>query len=213
MAHGTHSDHQRLRRHSRWRRAASTPAAIVAVDGARIAAVGPSAETPKADGFDEVIDAAGAIVRARPDQHAPAPLVHAVQGARRRLPAGGLGHRHPAAAVAQARCRRDARLELPRRHGDAGDRHDLLAQPFGDDHDDRELVRGLDRAAGGARHPAGLRQGAALPDARQSAPSAEPRRGAGRIRRGGAALERRARRPRAFRHGDRDRTRIGSRPA
>jgi 5-methylthioadenosine/S-adenosylhomocysteine deaminase len=38
------------------------PGGYVAVDGARIAAVGPSAETPKADGFDEIIDAAGAIV-------------------------------------------------------------------------------------------------------------------------------------------------------
>ena len=41
-----------------------------------------------------------------------------------------------------------------------------------------------------ARHPAGLRQGAALQDAGQSAPSAEPRRGAGGVRGGGAALGR-----------------------
>ncbi len=34
----------------------------VAIDGARIAAVGPSAQTPSREGFDEVIDASGCIV-------------------------------------------------------------------------------------------------------------------------------------------------------
>ena len=51
------------------------------------------------------------------------------------------------------------------------DRHHLLAQPFGDDHHAR-AGRGIDRAAGGAWHPPGLCQGAALPHAGQPAPSA-----------------------------------------
>ena len=38
------------------------PGGYVAIDGARIAAVGPSAQTPKPAGFDEVIDARGCIV-------------------------------------------------------------------------------------------------------------------------------------------------------
>jgi 5-methylthioadenosine/S-adenosylhomocysteine deaminase len=38
------------------------PGGYVAIDGARISAVGPSAQTPKPDGFDEVIDATGCIV-------------------------------------------------------------------------------------------------------------------------------------------------------
>src|ERR1051325_8144715 len=38
------------------------PGGYVAIDGARIAAVGPSAQTPKPAGFDEVIDAKGCIV-------------------------------------------------------------------------------------------------------------------------------------------------------
>jgi 5-methylthioadenosine/S-adenosylhomocysteine deaminase len=38
------------------------PGGFVAVDGDKISAVGPSGQTPKPDGFDEVIDATGAIV-------------------------------------------------------------------------------------------------------------------------------------------------------
>lgn len=38
------------------------PGGFIAIDGTRIAAVGPSAQTPKPDGFDEVIDAKGCIV-------------------------------------------------------------------------------------------------------------------------------------------------------
>src|SRR5215813_16176 len=38
------------------------PGGYVAIDGARISAVGPSAQTPTADGFDETIDARGCIV-------------------------------------------------------------------------------------------------------------------------------------------------------
>jgi 5-methylthioadenosine/S-adenosylhomocysteine deaminase len=38
------------------------PDGYVAVDGARISAVGPSAQAPQPDGFDEVIDAGGCIV-------------------------------------------------------------------------------------------------------------------------------------------------------
>ena len=38
------------------------PSGFVAIDGARIAAVGPGAQSPPPAGFDEVIDAAGAIV-------------------------------------------------------------------------------------------------------------------------------------------------------
>src|SRR5471032_1903400 len=38
------------------------PGGFVAVDGTNISAVGPSAQTPGSDQFDEVIDAAGAIV-------------------------------------------------------------------------------------------------------------------------------------------------------
>src|SRR5262245_12266037 len=38
------------------------PGGFVATDGSRISAVGPSSRCPAADGFDEVIDAAGAIV-------------------------------------------------------------------------------------------------------------------------------------------------------
>jgi 5-methylthioadenosine/S-adenosylhomocysteine deaminase len=38
------------------------PGGYVAIDGARIAAVGPAAQAPGPDGFDEVIDAAGCIV-------------------------------------------------------------------------------------------------------------------------------------------------------
>ena len=38
------------------------PGGYVAIDGAKIAAVGPSAQAPKPDGFDEVIDARGCIV-------------------------------------------------------------------------------------------------------------------------------------------------------
>jgi 5-methylthioadenosine/S-adenosylhomocysteine deaminase len=38
------------------------PGGFVAVDGARISAVGPSAQTPPREGFDEVIDAKGCIV-------------------------------------------------------------------------------------------------------------------------------------------------------
>lgn len=38
------------------------PGGFVSIDGARITGVGPSGEAPKADGFDEVIDAAGALV-------------------------------------------------------------------------------------------------------------------------------------------------------
>jgi len=38
------------------------PKGYVAIDGARIAAVGPVAQAPRPDGFDEVIDATGAIV-------------------------------------------------------------------------------------------------------------------------------------------------------
>ena len=38
------------------------PGGYVAIDGAKISAVGPSAQTPEASGFDEVIDAKGCIV-------------------------------------------------------------------------------------------------------------------------------------------------------
>jgi len=38
------------------------PGGYVAIDGGKIAAVGPSAQTPNPDGFDEVIDAKGCIV-------------------------------------------------------------------------------------------------------------------------------------------------------
>jgi 5-methylthioadenosine/S-adenosylhomocysteine deaminase len=38
------------------------PGGFVAIDGAKISAVGPSAQTPKPGGFDEVIDATGCIV-------------------------------------------------------------------------------------------------------------------------------------------------------
>jgi len=38
------------------------PGGFVAIDGARIAAVGPASQAPKPGGFDEVIDASGAIV-------------------------------------------------------------------------------------------------------------------------------------------------------
>jgi 5-methylthioadenosine/S-adenosylhomocysteine deaminase len=38
------------------------PGGFVAIDGAKISAVGPFARTPKADAFEEVIDAAGSIV-------------------------------------------------------------------------------------------------------------------------------------------------------
>jgi 5-methylthioadenosine/S-adenosylhomocysteine deaminase len=38
------------------------PGGYVAIDGAKISAVGPSAQTPKPDGFDETIDARGCIV-------------------------------------------------------------------------------------------------------------------------------------------------------
>ena len=38
------------------------PDGFVTVDGGKISAVGPSGQTPKPDGFDEVIDATGAIV-------------------------------------------------------------------------------------------------------------------------------------------------------
>src|SRR6267154_1013105 len=38
------------------------PGGVVAIDGAKISAVGPSAQSPKPEGFDEVIDAAGCIV-------------------------------------------------------------------------------------------------------------------------------------------------------
>lgn len=38
------------------------PGGFVAIDGARISAVGPLAQTPSRDGFDEVIDATGCIV-------------------------------------------------------------------------------------------------------------------------------------------------------
>ena len=38
------------------------PGGYVAIDGARIAATGPAAQAPAPDGFDTVIDAAGAIV-------------------------------------------------------------------------------------------------------------------------------------------------------
>src|SRR5215510_14949072 len=38
------------------------PGGFVAIDGARIAAVGPASQAPKPEGFDVVIDASGAIV-------------------------------------------------------------------------------------------------------------------------------------------------------
>src|SRR5258707_9133481 len=38
------------------------PGGFVAIDGAAISAVGPAAQSPKPEGFDEVIDAAGCIV-------------------------------------------------------------------------------------------------------------------------------------------------------
>ena len=38
------------------------PGGYVAIDGANISAVGPAAQAPKPDGFDEVIDAKGCIV-------------------------------------------------------------------------------------------------------------------------------------------------------
>ena len=38
------------------------PGGFVAIDGALISAVGPSERTPAADGFDEIIDASGAVV-------------------------------------------------------------------------------------------------------------------------------------------------------
>jgi 5-methylthioadenosine/S-adenosylhomocysteine deaminase len=38
------------------------PGGYIAVDGAKISAVGPSSQAPEPDGFDDVIDAAGAIV-------------------------------------------------------------------------------------------------------------------------------------------------------
>src|SRR5215475_7333966 len=38
------------------------PGGYVAIDGAKIAAVGPSAQTPKPNTFDEVIDARGCVV-------------------------------------------------------------------------------------------------------------------------------------------------------
>ena len=38
------------------------PGGFVAIDGARISAMGPSAQMPARDGFDEIIDAAGCIV-------------------------------------------------------------------------------------------------------------------------------------------------------
>ena len=160
------------------------PDGYVAIDGARIAAVGPASQAPKPDTFDEVIDARGAIVLPgliNMHQHHWYTLF---KGAGRRLSAGRLGHAIPAAALAQPDRGGDARVEHARRHGNARDRHHLLAQSFGDDHD-AGPGQGVDRAAARSRHPAGLRQGAALQDAGQPAPSPEPRRGAGGVRGGG----------------------------
>ena len=43
-------------------RRAVFPGGFVAIDGALISTVGPSELTPAADGFDEIIDASGAVV-------------------------------------------------------------------------------------------------------------------------------------------------------
>ena len=82
------------------------PGGFVAIDGARISAVGPASQSPKRDTLRRGDRRARRNRAARPHQHAPAPLVHAVQGAGRRLPAGRLGRRIPAAALAQPDARR-----------------------------------------------------------------------------------------------------------
>ena len=95
-------------------------------------------------------------------QWPPASLVHALQGPGRRLSSRRLGERLFAAAHPPSGRRRDAMLELRRRDGNAGDRHHMLAQPLGDDHNAGN--RACDhRAAGGARDSSGFRERAPLP--------------------------------------------------
>ena len=123
------------------------PGGYVAIDGARISAVGPASQTPKRDTFDEVIDARGCIVLPgliNMHQHHWYTLFKGLADGylledwvtefllplSLNLDRGG-----------------DARVEHARRHGDAGDRHHLLAQSFGDHHD-AGPGRGVDRAAG-----------------------------------------------------------------
>ena len=144
---------------------------FVAIENGRIVEAGPADQAPPAERFETIVDAKGCIVTARPDQPAPASLVHAVQGHGRWHAAGRLGKRTPVAAVAQHGRRRDAHCERHGRHGNAGDRHHHFAQSFGDHHDAGDGAR-LDRAGRRNRHAAYLRQGIALPHARQSAPSA-----------------------------------------
>ena len=115
------------------------------------------------------------------------------------IPAGGLGRAISAAAVAQSDAKRRCACRARRRHGDACDRHDLLAQSLGDDHDagpgraprsSRSAELGIRqvyakelrcRTPGNPRHPLSLDE--ALDG----------------LRGGVAALGRRGRRPRSLR--------------
>ena len=186
------------------------PGGFVAIDGARISQVGPSSQAPTEAGFDEVIDAAGSIVvpgLINMHQHHWYTLFKGI--------ADGLLLEDWVTGVLLPLSLRldaagDADLEHRGGHGDARDRHHLLVQSLRDHHHAR-IGGGLDRAAGRARHPAGLCQGAALQHAGQSAPSAQPGRGARGVRAGGRALERPARRAGALRHGDRVERPLGRR--
>ena len=140
------------------------PDGYVAIDGARISAVGPASQSPKRDTFDEVIDARGAIVLPgliNMHQHHWYTLFKGLADGylledwvtQFLLPLS-LNLTEEAMRVSS----------YARGHGDAGDRHHLLAQSLGHDHD-AGPGQGVDRAAARARHPAGLRQGVALQDA------------------------------------------------
>ena len=151
---------------------------------------------------------------ARPHQHAPASLVHAVQGARRRLCCWKTGSRdfllplslqpdragHAGVELCSPawRCSRPAPparsiIRSPPRRRSSSRRRSSRRRELGIRQVYAKELRC--RTPGNPRHPLSLDE--ALAD----------------IRGGSAALGRRARRPRAVRHRDRIRTPIGSRPA
>ena len=140
------------------------PDGYVAIDGARISAVGPASQSPKRDTFDEVIDARGCNRAARPHQHAPAPLVHAVQGAGRRLPAGRLGDEfllplsHNLTAEAMRVSSALAGMEMLATGTTCSLNHSVTTTT-------PDLVKATIEPHARSRHPAGLRQGVALQDA------------------------------------------------
>ena len=132
------------------------PGGFIAVADRQIETVGPKSMTPPDDDFDEVIDAAGMLAMPgliNMHQHHWYTLF---KGMADGYLARGLGLRVPASRGGSAVARGTPRIELRRRHGDAGDRHDLFAQSFSDDNASRARC-GDHRAAARAGHPPSIR--------------------------------------------------------